>query len=83
MLALTHETEALARRVAAAKQLPVEDAVRRALENEARAAGLELGGARRRRMSADEMLALGGEIAALPLLDPRSAREIVDDVDAP
>ncbi len=46
MLHLSQETEALARRLAAARRLSVEDAVRQALEERARLAGLALTGAR-------------------------------------
>ncbi len=37
----------------------------------------------RRRMSIEEMLAVGDEIAATPLLDARSPREIMDDLNEP
>ncbi len=46
MLHLPQETEALARRLAAAQSLSVEEAVRQALEERARFAGLALTGAR-------------------------------------
>jgi antitoxin VapB len=36
----------------------------------------------RRRLTTDEMLAVGDEIVALPLLDPRSPRQIKDDMNA-
>ncbi len=36
----------------------------------------------RRRMTVEEMRALGAEIAALPLLDPRSPTEIMEDLNA-
>ena len=36
----------------------------------------------RRRLSAAEILAAGGEVAAMPLLDPRSPRQITDDINA-
>jgi antitoxin VapB len=36
----------------------------------------------RRRMTVEQMRALGAEIAALPLLDPRSPAEIMDDLNA-
>jgi hypothetical protein len=35
-----------------------------------------------RRMTVDQMLSLGAEIAAMPLLDPRPAHEIMDDLSA-
>jgi antitoxin VapB len=34
-------------------------------------------------MTVEEMLAVGSEIAAMPLLDQRSPREIMDDLNAP
>jgi antitoxin VapB len=82
MIHLSHETEALAKRLAEAQRLSVEDAVRRALEQQALATGLvaETKQPIRRRMSIEEMLAVGGEIAAMPLLDARSPQEIMDDL---
>lgn len=50
-----------------------------AREIEARRAGITRP---RRRLTTDEMLAVGNEIVALPLLDPRSPRQIIDDVNA-
>jgi len=35
-----------------------------------------------RRMTVDQMLSFGAEIAAMPLLDRRSPREIMDDLNA-
>jgi antitoxin VapB len=78
MIDLSQETEALAQRLAAAQRLSVEAVIREALEARAAAEALP-----RRRMTVDEMLAAGAEIAALPLLDPRSPREIIDDINAP
>ena len=78
MIDLSQETEALAQRLAAAQRLYVEAVIREALEARAAAEALP-----RRRMTVDEMLAAGAEIAALPLLDPRSPREIIDDINAP
>ena len=82
MINLSHETEILAARVAAAQRVSVDMAVRRALEAQARAAGVETGMRPRRRMTVEQMTALGAEIAALPLLDPRSPNEIMDDINA-
>jgi antitoxin VapB len=81
MLNLSHETEVLAARLAEAQRLPVDLAVRQALEAQARAAGVLP--VRQHRMTVDQMLALGAEIAALPVLDTRSANEIMDDINAP
>ena len=83
MIQLSQEIEALAKRLAAAQSLTIEDAIRLALEEKARAAGVAPEPLRpRRRMSIESMLAVGSEIAAMPLLDPRSAREIMDDLNA-
>jgi antitoxin VapB len=83
MITLSQETEALAKRLADAQHLSVEDAVRQALEEKARAAGVVPESASpRRRMSVEDMLAVGAEIAAMPLLDPRSPQEIMDDLNA-
>lgn len=82
MINLPQETEALAERLAAAQHLSVEAAIQRALEEQARAAGIEPVSAPRRRMTVAQMLALGSEIAAMPVLDPRSPHEIMDDLNA-
>jgi antitoxin VapB len=34
----------------------------------------------RRRMTAKEISAVGAEIAAMPILDPRSTQDIIDDI---
>jgi antitoxin VapB len=81
MITLSEETEALAKRLVAAQRLSIEDAIREALEDKARIAGI-VPKLRRRRMTVEEMLAVGSEIAAMPLLDKRSPREIMDDLDA-
>jgi antitoxin VapB len=83
MIHLSPETEALAKRLAAAQGLSVEDAIKLALEEKARAGGVTVEQLRpRRRMSVEGMLAFGAEIAAMPLLDQRSPREIIDDLNA-
>ncbi len=82
MINLPQETEALAERLAAAQHLSVEAAIQRALEEQARVAGIEPVSAPRRRMTVAQMLALGSEIAAMPVLDPRSPHEIMDDLNA-
>ena len=81
MINLSQETEALAQRLAAAQRLSVEAAIRQALLTQARAAGIEQE-ASRRRMTVEQMLAFGAEIAAMPVLDPRSPKEIMDDLDS-
>jgi antitoxin VapB len=83
MIDLSQETEALAKRLAAAQSLSVEDAIRLALEEKARAAGVDAETPPPRRpMSVESMLAVGAEIAIMPVLDPRAPREIMDDPDA-
>ena len=83
MIQLSQEIEALAKRLAAAQSLTIEEAIRLALEEKARAAGVVPEPLRpRRRMSVENMLTVGSEIAAMPLLDPRSPREIMDDLNA-
>jgi antitoxin VapB len=83
MTQLSQEIEALAKRIAAPQSLSVEDAIKLALEEKARAAGVADELLRpRRRMSVDSMLAVGSGIAAMPLLDRRSPREIMDDLNA-
>ena len=82
MITLSHETEALAVRLAAAQSLPVEDAIRAALEAQARVVGVETEARTRRRMRVEAMLAAGAEIAAMPILDPRSPNEIMDELNA-
>jgi antitoxin VapB len=80
MINLSQETEALATRLAAAKRISAGEAIRQALEAELRAMGTK---ARpRRRMTVEQMRALGAEIAALPLLDRRSPAEIMEDLNA-
>jgi antitoxin VapB len=79
MIYLSDDIEALAREVAAAHGLSVEDVIARAIEESARRTGITRP---RRRLTIEEMLAVGDEIAALPLLDPRSPREIMDDMNA-
>ena len=89
MISLSQETEALALRVAAAQKVPVEDAIRQALETWARVAGVLQEPQKRRdaspaavaarKASVDRIVA---ELAAMPILDPRSPREIMDDLNA-
>jgi antitoxin VapB len=82
MIYLSEETEALAQRIAAAQHLSVEAAIQRALEAHARVAGIKLGSSLPRRMTVEQMLAFGAEMTAMPLLDPRSPNEIMDDINA-
>jgi antitoxin VapB len=89
MIRLSEETEALARRVAAAKSLPVEDTIREALRAFEGAEILLPEPPKPRDMSAAAVAArkasmdrLVAEISALPVLDPRPVEEIVDDLNA-
>ncbi len=67
MISLSQENEALAARLAAARRISLEDGIRQALEAQVRV----LEARPRRRMTVEQMAALGAGIAALPLLDPR------------
>jgi antitoxin VapB len=60
----------------------VADAVKAAIEEQARAVGVAADHPHPRRMSAEKMLAFGSEVAAMPLLDLRSPHEIMDDINA-
>jgi len=89
MLDLSLETEALAERLARAKRLSVEQLIRSALEERARAEGLSLeahardpspGAVSARRSRTDRLVA---SFAALPILDSRSPREIMDELNSP
>ncbi len=75
-------TEALATRIAAVQRLTVDAAIRDALETQARAVGAATQSAPRRRMDVEQMSALGAEIAAMPLLDPRSPAEAIERLPA-
>lgn len=89
MIELSQETEALARRVADARRVTVDAAVRQALEASAHAAGV-LPEPSRPRDQSPEAVAMRrqrlerivGEIAAMPILDKRSANAIMDDLNA-
>jgi antitoxin VapB len=82
MITLSDETETLAKRIAGAQRVSVDEAIRDALEQVARTRHLDVETPQpgRRRMSIEEMLAVGDEIAAMPLLDTRSPQEIMDDL---
>ena len=88
MINLSQDIEALARRLAQAQRLTVEETIRRALEDRARAEGVVVEPHRRdqspdavaaRRLRTDKLVET---IAALRILDPRSPREIMDDLNA-
>lgn len=89
MINLSQETEALAKRLAAAQSLSIEDAIRLALEEKARAAGVVMEPRHPRDQSPEAVAArhsrtnrFVAELAAMPVLDPRSPREIMDDLNA-
>jgi antitoxin VapB len=82
VLQLTQETEYLARLVATRSGRSAEEVIRAALEREARSLGIS-DDRRLRRQTAAQMLAVGAEIAALPVFDPRTPREIMDDLGGP
>jgi antitoxin VapB len=89
MINLSPETETLARRVADARHVTVDAAVREALEVSAQAAGILPGGqtsagrsAASAAMRRERMERIAREIAALPILDARSPEEIMDDLNA-
>jgi antitoxin VapB len=89
MVNLSQETEALARRLADAQHVSIEDAIKRALEASARAAGVGPEPGRPRDRSPEAVAArrarmdqIAREIAAMPILDRRSPREIMDDLNA-
>jgi antitoxin VapB len=90
MIRLSDETEALARRLADAQSVTVEDAIRQALEARAHAAGLRPEAGQPHDQSSEAVAArrarldrIVREIAAMPVLDTRSPREIMDDLNAP
>jgi antitoxin VapB len=89
MIDLSPETETLAVKLAAAQHISVEVAVRQALEAQARAAGVLPEPHRPRDRSLEAVAArhartnrLVAELASMPVLDPRSPRDIMDDLNA-
>ena len=89
MICLSQETEALAKRVAAAQSLSVEDAIRLALEEQARAVGVVTEPRHPRDQSPEAIAArhartnrFVAQLAAMPVLDTRSPQEIMDDLSA-
>lgn len=88
MIDLSQETEALARRLADARHVSVDAAVRDALEASAHAAGVmqpsrphdrSPEAIAARRASIREIVS---ELAAMPVLDKRPVQEIIDDINA-
>jgi antitoxin VapB len=89
MIDLSPETETLAVKLAAAQHISVEVAVRQAIEAQARAAGVLPEPHRSRDQSLEAVAArhartnrLVAELASMPVLDPRSPRDIMDDLAA-
>jgi len=87
MINLSQETEALAQRIAQAKRVAVDDAVRGALEDKARAEGIALEVRRPRDTSPEAVAAriarideIVREVASLPVLDSRPTQEIIDEL---
>ncbi|GGA81796.1 hypothetical protein GCM10011491_06430 [Brucella endophytica] len=82
MLHLSEETERLARLVSVLSGREPEDLIRSALEREAEALGIseEATLQRRRPTVAAEILEFGKRAAKRPILDPRSPKEISDDL---
>ena len=88
MISLSQETEALARKVADARRVPVETAIRDALV--AAAQGSAPVDPRRKRDASPEAVArrcasmrqIADELAAMPVLDNRPLQEIIDDINA-
>jgi hypothetical protein len=90
MISLSEETEVLARRLAEAQHVTVEDAVKQALVAWAHVAGLLPDSAGPQDRSPDaaaekraRMDRIVREIVAMPILDARSPREIMDDLNGP
>jgi antitoxin VapB len=89
MISLSQEIEALAKRLAAMQSLSVEDAIRLALEEKARASGVVMEPRHPRDQSPEAVAArrartnrFVAELATMPVLDPRSPHEIMDDLNA-
>jgi antitoxin VapB len=89
MIELSQETEALARRLAAAQGISIEEAIKEALEQKAREAGLAAGPGGQRDGSARAVAArkagldeIANDIARMPVLDARTPRDIMDDLNA-
>jgi antitoxin VapB len=88
MIQLSHRTEALARKLAASQGISAEDAVKQAVERSARDLGVAVEPERRDLSDAaiaarkTRMGRIAAEIASMPVLDPRSVDDIVDDLNA-
>jgi antitoxin VapB len=87
MIDLSRETEALAKRLAAARSVSVDDAIRQALQAMASEAGASRERSRDRSPAAvaasvAEVERIVAELSAMPLLDRRDPHVIADDLDA-
>jgi hypothetical protein len=89
MINLPQETKALAQRLALAKRVSVEEVVRLALEEKGRAEGMTSGSGQPRDPSPQAVAArrartdrLVAALAAMPVLDRRAPRDIMDDLNA-
>jgi antitoxin VapB len=88
MIQLSRQTEALARKLAASQGISAEDAVKQAVERSARELGMAVEPERREPSDAAiaerkaRMERIAAEIASMPVLDPRTVDEIVDDLNA-
>ena len=89
MIHLPPETVALAQRLASVRGITIEDAVKLAIEQSAREAGIGCQPPKHRDRSAEavarrkaQLEEFADDIASLPVLDPRSPREITDDLNA-
>ncbi len=89
MIALSKDSEALARRLAEAKHLPVQDVIKQALEASARSAGVSREPFEPSRLAETtaarkaSIARIVAQVKALPILDPRSPQEIMDELDEP
>jgi antitoxin VapB len=79
MLAVPPETEELARRVAEQSGRTPEEVLRKAVETEALLAGVAVGGGVSRKGDPDRAREFIRRVASKPLLDQRSAKEILDE----
>jgi antitoxin VapB len=82
MIDLSEETEALARRLAAARRVTVDVLIRGALETDARIVGTARLPGQNRAARRARISAIAREIAVMPVLDPRPAHGIMDDLNA-
>ena len=89
MIHLSQETEALARRLALAQGLSIEQAIKQAIEQSARAAGIASQPQQRSDNSPKAVAAritridqVVDDLANMPVLDRRSPREIMSDLNA-